>query len=135
MVYVLSSVLSFTTFCGSSSPKSDVSASESNFFEAVMLVAFPSSDVTLLVLILREVSLSQTHCSSSSESEDSDSVSVFSDSVDSVLSDVSSDFIRLKVYSWPSIRNETELTSDESSESASTLSLSLSESSSLLYLL
>ena len=59
MVYALSSVLSFTTFCGSSSPKSDVSASESNFFEAVMLVAFPSSDVTLLVLILREVSLSQ----------------------------------------------------------------------------
>lgn len=40
MVYVLSAVLSFTTFCGSSRPKSDVSASESNFFEAVMLVAF-----------------------------------------------------------------------------------------------
>ena len=100
-----------------------------------MLVAFPSSDVTLLVLILREVSLSQIHCLSSSESEDSDSVSVFSDSVDSVSSDVPSDFIRLKVYSRPSIRNETDLTSDESSESASTLSLSLSESSSLLYLL
>ena len=66
MIYVLSAVLSFTTFCGSSRPKSDVSASESNFFEAVMLVAFPSSDVTLLVLILREVSLSQTHWSSSS---------------------------------------------------------------------
>ena len=99
MVYALSSVLSFTTFCGSSRPKSDVSASESNFFEAVMLVAFPNSDVTLLVLILREVSLSQTHCTSSSESEDSDSVSVFSDSVDPVSSDVPSDFIRLKLYS------------------------------------
>lgn len=102
MVYVLSAVLSFTTFCGSSRPKSDVSASESNFFEAVMLVAFPSSDVTLLVLILREVSLSQTHWSSSSvllSAFSYVSVSVFSDSVDSVSSEVSSDFIRLKVYS------------------------------------
>lgn len=98
MVYVLSAVLSFTTFCGSSSPKSDVSASESNFFEAVMLVAFPSSDVTLLVLILREVSLSQTHWSSSSVLL-SELVSVFSDSVDSVSSEVSYDFIRLKLYS------------------------------------
>ena len=116
IVYVSSTVLSFTTFCGSSSPKSDVSASESNFFEAVMLVAFPSSDVTLLVLILREVSLSQTHCSSSvlfSSEFVSDSVSVFSDSVDSVSSEVSSDFIRLKLYSCPSIRNEIDLTSDD----------------------
>ncbi len=52
MVYVLSAVLSFTTFCGSSRPKSDVSASESNFFEAVMLVAFlPIHSFFLLFLI------------------------------------------------------------------------------------
>ena len=53
MVYVLSSVLSFTTFCGSSSPKSDVSASESNFFEAVMLVAFLLIHSFFLLFLIR----------------------------------------------------------------------------------